>query len=53
VVRNLVKDNRIVYGGGAAEIACSLRVAEEADKVTHTYNENLINSPPSYSEKQK
>ncbi|KAK6526931.1 T-complex protein 1 subunit epsilon [Arthrobotrys megalospora] len=32
VVRNLVKDNRIVYGGGAAEIACSLRVAEEADK---------------------
>ncbi|KAF3278202.1 T-complex protein 1 subunit epsilon, variant 3 [Orbilia oligospora] len=32
VVRNLVKDNRIVYGGGAAEIACSLKVAEEADK---------------------
>ena len=26
VVRNLVKDNRIVYGGGAAEIACSLAV---------------------------
>ncbi|KAF3917781.1 hypothetical protein ABW20_dc0103182 [Dactylellina cionopaga] len=32
VVRNLVKDNRIVYGGGAAEIACSLKVADEADK---------------------
>ena len=32
VVRNLVKDNRIVYGGGAAEIACSLAVAEAADK---------------------
>lgn len=33
VVRNLIKDNRIVYGGGAAEICCSLAVAEEADKV--------------------
>merc|ERR1711988_379705 len=33
VVRNLVRNNRIVYGGGAAEIACSLKVGEEADKV--------------------
>ena len=33
VVRNLVKDNRIVYGGGAAEIACSLAVRGAADKV--------------------
>lgn len=33
VVRNLVKDNRVVYGGGAAEIACSLAVAEAADNV--------------------
>ncbi len=33
VVRNLVKDNRIVYGGGAAEIACSLAVEEAALKV--------------------
>lgn len=33
VVRNLIKDNRIVYGGGAAEISCSIAVAEEADKV--------------------
>ena len=24
VVRNLIKDNRIVFGGGSAEIACSL-----------------------------
>jgi T-complex protein 1 subunit epsilon len=32
VVRNLIRDNRIVYGGGAAEIACSIKVAEEADK---------------------
>ena len=54
VVRNLIRNNRIVYGGGAtaplslpnpypnltltltagaAEIACSLKVSEEADKV--------------------
>ncbi|CCG83135.1 Chaperonin-containing T-complex epsilon subunit Cct5 [Taphrina deformans PYCC 5710] len=33
VVRNLVKDNRVVYGGGAAEMACSVKVAEEADKI--------------------
>jgi len=26
VVRNLIRDNRIVYGGGASEIACSLKV---------------------------
>lgn len=32
VVRNLIKDNRIVYGGGAAEISCSLAVSKEADK---------------------
>ena len=33
VVRNLVRDNRIVYGGGAAEISCALTVGKEADKV--------------------
>merc|ERR1711988_1194508 len=33
VVRNLVRTNRIVYGGGAAEIACSIKVYEESDKV--------------------
>jgi len=32
MVRNLIRDNRIVYGGGAAEIAASLTVADEADK---------------------
>ena len=36
VIRNLVRDNRIVYGGGAAEIACSLAVQAEADKVRKT-----------------
>ena len=33
VVRNLVLDNRIVYGGGAAEIACSVAIAKHADNV--------------------
>ena len=30
VVRNLVRDKRVVYGGGAAEIACSLAVEDAA-----------------------
>ncbi|CCD22555.1 chaperonin-containing T-complex subunit CCT5 NDAI_0A03980 [Naumovozyma dairenensis CBS 421] len=32
VVRNLVKDSRVVYGGGAAEVTMSLAVSEEADR---------------------
>ena len=43
VVRNLVKDNRVVYGGGAAEIACSLAVEEAAVKV------ECSNVPQGYS----
>ncbi|XP_069119799.1 T-complex protein 1 subunit epsilon-like [Argopecten irradians] len=34
VIRNLVRDDRIVYGGGAPEISCSLAVAEAANKVS-------------------
>lgn len=33
VVRNLVTDNRVVYGGGAAEICASIAVAKRADEV--------------------
>jgi len=33
VVRNLVRSNRIVYGGGAAELTCSLKVFDESDRV--------------------
>ena len=33
VVRNLVRDPRIVFGGGAAELASGLAVRREADKV--------------------
>ncbi len=32
VVRNLITDNRIVYGGGSAEIACGLKIAKAADE---------------------
>lgn len=34
IVRSLIKDSRIVYGGGASEISCSLAVAREADKLS-------------------
>lgn len=34
VVRNLIRDNRVVYGGGAAELACSLAVSDAANKQT-------------------
>jgi T-complex protein 1 subunit epsilon len=34
VVRNLIRDDRVVYGGGAAEIACSLAVNQYADTVS-------------------
>ncbi|XP_053672348.1 T-complex protein 1 subunit epsilon [Anopheles nili] len=34
VVRSLIRDSRIVYGGGAAEISCSLAVACEADQLS-------------------
>lgn len=34
VIQNMIKDNRVVYGGGAAEISCALAVTEEADKLS-------------------
>lgn len=33
VVRNLVVDNRVVYGGGAADISCSIAVSKAADEI--------------------
>jgi len=33
VIRNLVRDNRVVYGGGASEISCALAVSKEADSI--------------------
>ncbi|VDM57154.1 unnamed protein product [Angiostrongylus costaricensis] len=32
-IRNLVRDDRIVYGGGSAETACAIEVAKEADTI--------------------
>jgi len=33
VTRNMVRDSRIVYGGGAAELACGLEIGKRADQV--------------------
>lgn len=42
-VRNLVVDNRVVYGGGAADISCSIAVAKAADEVVPTkFGENFF-----------
>ncbi|PPQ98743.1 T-complex protein [Panaeolus cyanescens] len=32
-VRNLVVDNRVVYGGGSADISCGIAVSEAADQI--------------------
>ncbi|EEB16385.1 Hsp60 protein, putative [Pediculus humanus corporis] len=34
VVRNLIHDSRIVYGGGAAEISCAIAANQQADKIS-------------------
>lgn len=34
VTRNLIRDNKIVYGGGATEIACRLHVEKFADSIS-------------------
>lgn len=36
VARNLIKNNRVVYGGGSAEISCSIAVQQYADEITGT-----------------
>jgi len=33
VTRNLIKDNRIVYGGGSAEVACAMTVRDHVPKL--------------------
>eukprot|EP00794_Sanderia_malayensis_P003787 gene3787-4310_t len=57
VIRNLVRDNRIVYGGGAAEISCSLAVSAAADKISsveqyamHAFAETLETVPLALAE---
>jgi len=34
VVRNLIRDNRIVYGGGSCEITCAIKISDEANKTS-------------------
>ncbi|KDO33745.1 T-complex protein 1 subunit epsilon [Saprolegnia parasitica CBS 223.65] len=34
VTRNLIKNNRVVYGGGSAEITCAIAIREHANKTT-------------------
>jgi len=34
VVRNLIKDNRVVYGGASAEISCARIIRKEANNIT-------------------
>jgi len=34
VVRNLIKDNRVVYGGASAEISCARIIRAEANNIT-------------------
>ncbi|KAI5287990.1 T-complex protein 1 subunit epsilon [Ascosphaera acerosa] len=49
VVRNLVRDNRVVYGGGAAEISCSLAIEDVAVKVgavLHTTSSRVLRAQP-------
>ena len=33
VVRNLIKDSRVIYGGGAAEVAMALHLNQQADTI--------------------
>lgn len=37
-----MRDNRVVYGGGAAEIACALAVEEAAVKVCIDFPANYM-----------
>ncbi len=34
VARNLIRDNRIVYGGGASDISCALAISKAADQIS-------------------
>lgn len=34
VVRNFIRDPKVVYGGGSTEIACSIAINQQADKIS-------------------
>ncbi|KAM9308834.1 T-complex protein 1 subunit epsilon [Gastrophryne carolinensis] len=57
VIRNLVRDSRVVYGGGAAEISCALAVSQAAYKcpsleqyAMHAFSDALETIPMSLAE---
>merc|ERR1712183_1139392 len=33
VIRNLIKDNKIIVGGGASELACAIHLKQKADEI--------------------
>jgi len=43
VVRNLIKCNKIVYGGGSVELACALELNAKADQVLFFSDKKYIN----------
>ena len=43
-VRNLIRDNRVVYGGGSAEITCAMKILEHADSEKGIEQVNLCGS---------
>mmetsp|Transcript_48687 Transcript_48687/g.121580 ORF Transcript_48687/g.121580 Transcript_48687/m.121580 type:complete len:529 (+) Transcript_48687:32-1618(+) len=47
-VKNLIRDNRVLFGGGSAEMACALKISKEAENcvglkhfVLHSFSEAL------------
>ena len=44
VVRNLIKNNKIVYGGGSCELASSIYVNKIADEVMLIARLQMLNS---------
>jgi len=34
VIRNFIRDPKVVHGGGSAEIACAIHIQKEADMVS-------------------
>lgn len=37
-VKNIIRDNRVLFGGGSAEMACAIKISDEAEKCTGLKN---------------
>lgn len=42
VVRNLIRDNRVVYGGGAVDVSCALAVTEAAEATSSVEQQVML-----------